>query len=105
MKGFLNFIREQGVMGLAVGFILGGAISKVVSSLVTDIINPLIGILLGFTANLADASFWLAGSQVMWGHFLTVLIDFAVIAAVVYFGVHGLGLDKIDKPKENKKDK
>lgn len=63
-------------MGLAVGFILGGAISKVVSSLVTDIINPLVGILLGFTANLADASFWLAGKQVMWGHFLAVIIDF-----------------------------
>lgn len=103
MKGFLNFIREQGVMGLAVGFILGGAISKVVSSLVTDIVNPFVGILLGFTANLADASFWLAGKEVMWGHFVSVLIDFAVIAAVVYFGVHGLGLDKIDKPKEKKK--
>ncbi|EKD80427.1 MAG: large-conductance mechanosensitive channel [uncultured bacterium] len=105
MKGFLSFIREQGVMGLAVGFILGGAISKVVSSLVTDIVNPLVGILLGFTANLQDASFWLAGSEIMWGHFLAVLIDFAIIAAVVYFGVHGLGLDKLDKPKEPKEKK
>jgi len=103
MRGFLNFIREQGVMGLAVGFILGGAISKVVSSLVTDIINPLVGILLGFTANLADASFWLAGKQVMWGHFLAVIIDFTIIAGVVYFGVHGLGLDKLDKKKDTKK--
>lgn len=34
MKGFLNFIREQGVVGLAVGFILGGAVSKVVSAIV-----------------------------------------------------------------------
>lgn len=100
MKGFLNFIREQGVMGLAVGFILGGAISKVVSSLVTDIVNPLVGILLGFTAGLQDASFSIAGSDIMWGHFLAVLIDFAIIAAVVYFGVHGLGLDKIDKKKD-----
>lgn len=105
MKGFLNFIREQGVMGLAVGFILGGAISKVVSSLVTDIINPLVGIILGFTENLQDASFWVVGSQIMWGHFLAVLIDFSIIAAVVYFGVHGLGLDKIDKPKESSKKK
>lgn len=103
MKGFLNFIREQGVVGLAVGFILGGAISKVVSSLVTDIINPLVGILLGFTANLQDASFWLGGSEVMWGHFIAVLIDFAILAGIIYFGVHGLGLDKIDKPKDKKK--
>ncbi len=90
-------------MGLAVGFILGGAISKVVTSLVTDIINPLVGILLGFTADLADASFSMASSQVMWGHFLTVLIDFAIIAAVIYFGVHGLGLDRLDKPRDKKK--
>ena len=104
MKGFLNFIREQGVMGLAVGFILGGAISKVVSSLVTDIINPLVGILLGFTANLQDSSIKLAGSEILWGHFVTVLIDFAIIAAVIYYGVHGLSLDKLDKPKEKKKE-
>jgi large conductance mechanosensitive channel len=103
MKGFLNFVREQGVVGLAVGFILGGAISKVVSSLVTDVVNPLVGILLGFTTNLQDASFTLVGSRVMWGHFLTVIIDFAILAAIVYFGVHGLGLDKLDKPKEKKK--
>lgn len=103
MKGFLNFIREQGVMGLAVGFILGGAISKVVASLVTDIINPLVSIILGFADNFQDMSFMIAGSQVMWGHFLSVLIDFTIIAAVVYFGVHGLGLDKIDKPKAKKK--
>ena len=40
MRGFLNFIREQGVVGLAIGFILGGAISKLVAALVNDLINP-----------------------------------------------------------------
>ena len=34
MKGFINFIRKQGVVGLAVGFMLGGAISKLVSAIV-----------------------------------------------------------------------
>ena len=34
MKGFLTFIREQGVIGLAIGFILGGAVSKVVAAFV-----------------------------------------------------------------------
>ena len=47
MKGFLDFIREQGVVGLAVGFILGGAVSKLVASLVNDLINPLLGAALG----------------------------------------------------------
>lgn len=99
MKGFLEFIREQGVVGLAVGFILGGAVSKVVSSLVEDVINPLLGIILGAAGNLSDASLSVGSATLMWGKFVTGMIDFVVIAAVVYFGVKGLGLDKLDKKK------
>src|SRR3989344_2288548 len=47
--GFLDFIRERGVMGLAIGFILGSAVQRVVSAFVNDIVNPLVGILLGRT--------------------------------------------------------
>ena len=47
MKGFINFIREQGVTGLAVGFILGGAVSKLVTAIVTDLIDPFVGLALG----------------------------------------------------------
>ncbi len=99
MKGFVDFLREQGVVGLAVGFILGGAVSKVVSSLVEDIINPVIGIALGAAGNLAEYKLMIGAAELTWGHFVTVFIDFAVIAAVVYFGVKGLGLDKLDKKK------
>ena len=100
MKGFLNFIREQGVVGLAVGFLLGGAVSKLVSSLISDIINPLLGIILGAAGNLKDASWTVGGATFMWGNLISTIIDFVVIAAVVYYGVHGLGLDKIDKKKK-----
>lgn len=100
MKDFVNFIREQGVVGLAVGFILGGAVSKVVASLVTNIINPILGIALGVVDGLEEASISIAGAQILYGSFLSVLIDFLVIAMVVYFGVKGLGLDKLDKKKE-----
>jgi large conductance mechanosensitive channel len=100
MKGFISFIREQGVVGLAVGFILGGAVSKVVSSLVEDIINPVLGVILGFAGNLAEMSFGVGPIEIMWGSFLAVVIDFLVIAMVVYFGIKGLGLDKIDKKKK-----
>jgi large conductance mechanosensitive channel len=105
MKGFINFVREQGVVGLAVGFLLGGAVSKLVTALITDIINPLLGLVLGIAGNFKDASLTLGPSKLMWGDLLAAMIDFAVIAAVVYFGVHGLGLDKIDKPKDKKKAK
>lgn len=102
MKGFLNFIREQGVVGLAVGFLLGGAVSKLVTALITDLINPLLSLVLGMASNFRDAYFTLGASKVLWGDFLATMIDFAIVAAVVYFGVHVLGLDKIDKKKDKK---
>ena len=105
MKGFLNFIREQGVIGLAVGFLLGGAVSKLVTALINDLINPLLALVLGFAGNFRDAYIMVGSSKLMWGNFVSTMIDFSVIAAIVYFGVHGLGLDKIDKPKDKSKKK
>lgn len=100
MKGFIEFVRTQGVVGLAVGFILGGAVSDLVKALITNIINPLLGILLNRAKGLSDATFGLLGVQVQYGAFLTALINFAVISAVVYFGIKGLGLEKLDKKKD-----
>ncbi|MFH1451130.1 MAG: MscL family protein [bacterium] len=97
MAGFIEFIRKQGIVGLAVGFILGGAISKVVSGLVNDIINPLLGILLGKTGSLASAKIIVGSAEILWGSFLSTMIDFLVIALVVYFGIKGLKLEKLDK--------
>jgi len=100
INGFMDFIREQGVMGLAIGFILGGAVSKVVTALVTDIINPLIGAMMGSTEGLKEASIKIGEQEILWGDFISVTIDFIIIAAVVYFGFKALRLDKLDKKKE-----
>ncbi len=86
-------------MGLAVGFILGGSISRLVSSIVNDLINPLIGLGLGKYADLKDIYIPVFNAKIGLGSFLAAAIDFLIIAAVVYFGVKKLGLDKIDKPK------
>lgn len=99
MKGFLTFVREQGVVGLAVGFILGGSVSKVVTSIVTDLINPLIGIILGSTKGLEGAYVSIAGSHIKYGHFLSVLIDFIIVALVVYILVRAMKFDRLDKKK------
>lgn len=99
MKNFMEFVREQGVVGLAVGFILGGAVSKLVASLVADIINPILGILLGPAGDLSAYSVKVGKANIMYGNFIAIAIDFAVIALVVYFGVKKLGLDKLDKKK------
>lgn len=101
LKGFLDFVRTQGVIGLAVGIILGTAVTKLVAALVTDIINPIVGIFLGRLGDLSAIVIHVYGTnaQIAIGSFISALIDFAIIAAVVYFGVKKLGLDKLDKPK------
>jgi large conductance mechanosensitive channel len=100
MKGFLDFIREQGVVGLAVGFILGGAVSKVVTALVNDIINPLISALIGSADGLKTASIKVGSSAILYGDLISVVIDFTIVAFVVYFGVKILRLNKLDIKKE-----
>lgn len=100
MRGFMDFIRNQGVVGLAVGFILGGAVSKVVTALVTDIINPILGVALGAVDGLKSTKFSIGSADILIGDFVSVTIDFLVVAAVVYYGVKGLGLEKLDKKKE-----
>jgi large conductance mechanosensitive channel len=97
--GFIDFIRAQGVVGLSVGFILGGSVSKVVNSLVKDIVDPILGLVLGSVSGLQGAYLPFFGSKIMYGNFLSVLLDFVVIAATCYFLVHSLGLDRMDKKK------
>jgi large conductance mechanosensitive channel len=100
MKGFMDFVREQGVVGLAVAFILGGAISAVMKSLVESIINPLVGLVLGSAEGLKAMSFMVGDAEIMFGSFVSALLDFAIIAFVVYYIFKKLGLDKMDKEKK-----
>ncbi len=98
---FLDFARKQGVVSLATGIILGTAVTKLVGSFVKDIINPLVGIFLGKIENLNSLVLPIFGTNAVLGigAFISALIDFAIIAAVVYFGIKKLGLDRLDKPK------
>ncbi len=99
LKGFLEFVRTQGVIGLAVGLILGGAVTTLVTSLIKNLINPLLGLILGQAKDLADSYISILGAKLMYGNFILDLINFVVVALVVYFGVKKLRLDRIDKPK------
>jgi len=101
MQSFITFIREQGVMGLAIGFILGGAVSKVVASFVEDIINPILGIILGATGALDAAVLRVGSVEILWGSFVATIIDFVIIALVIYYGFKLLRLEKLDKKKSS----
>lgn len=102
-KSFFEFIRTQGVVGLAVGLVLGGAVGVMVKSLVDNIVMPPLGFLLGSTEGLKGLSFVIgktsngADAVLRYGIFLNDLINFVVIALVIYLLVSLLKIDKLDK--------
>lgn len=100
MKGFIEFIRSHGVVGLAIGFIMGGSITKLITSFVNDLINPLIGILISRAGDLKENYIAIGSAKIMWGNFISSFIDFIIIALIVYFGVKILKVDKLDKEKD-----
>lgn len=101
--GFVNFVREQGVVGLAIGFILGTESRTLVEALNESFINPLIGLLAPGDGELSERAFDLTfrgqTETFTYGAFLAVLINFLIIAAVVYLIFRVLRLDKLDRKK------
>ncbi len=104
---FKEFALKGNVMDLAVGVIIGGAFGKIISSLVDDVMMPIISLILGgnvdfsnmyivlgdVPAGTADtyAALKEAGVSVLaYGQFLTVLINFILLAFVVFMLVKGM---------------
>lgn len=94
LSGFKEFLKNQGVVTLAIGFILGTAISKFVSSLVTDIINPILNAAMGGVDDLSTKVIHIGKSTVHYGTFLNSGLDFIVIAFVVYIAVKLFRMDQ-----------
>jgi large conductance mechanosensitive channel protein len=104
LQGFVDFVREQGVVGLAVGLVLGVAAKSVVDSLVANIFNPIIG-LIGGGGDLAGRYVCIRSvygectNKIGYGAVISSLTSFLIVAAIVYFVVRALKLDKLDKKK------
>jgi large conductance mechanosensitive channel len=83
---FMDFIGKAGVLGLAVGFIMGTYIGKVVSALVQDIIMPVPGALIpgGNWKNATVAIPIGQGINFAIGDFVSVMIDFLIVSVVVF---------------------
>jgi large conductance mechanosensitive channel len=105
-RGFIDFLREQSVVGLAIGLVLGTQAKALVDQLITSFINPLTGLLLPGDGTLKQKvvtmTFNGKTAQFGYGAFLSSLLTFLIVAAVVYYVFKGLGLDKLDKKKEDK---
>jgi large conductance mechanosensitive channel len=103
LKEFRDFAMKGNVVDLAIGVIIGAAFGKIVDSLVNDIIMPIIGAVTGgldfsnyFAAlskavtspALADAR--KQGAVLAWGNFLTIAVNFLIIAFVLFLVVRGI---------------
>ena len=102
LKEFREFALKGNLVDLAIGFVIGAAFTGLVQSLVGDIIMPIIGFITGgidFTnhyvqlagapaATLADAR--KAGATLAYGNFLTLVINFLIIALVLFLVVKAI---------------
>jgi large conductance mechanosensitive channel len=107
---FKEFAVKGNVMDLAVGVIIGGAFGKIVDSIVGDLIMPLVGKLIGgldfnnyfiplagqTAATLADAK--KAGAVFAYGSFLTIVLNFAILAFIIFLMVKQMNKLKREAP-------
>lgn len=110
VKEFKDFAVKGNVMDMAIGIIIGGAFGKIVTSFVNDIIMPPIGMLIGgveFTELqyvLKTAIDGTVESAIRYGMFISVIIDFIIVALSIFFVIRGLNrLKKKEEKKEEKK--
>jgi large conductance mechanosensitive channel len=96
---FRGFITKTNALALAIGVIIGAAVSNVVSGLAADILMPVIGLLLPggdwrqaklVLKTATDAAGKTTESAILYGHFLGTLLDFLIIALVVFLIVKAL---------------
>jgi large conductance mechanosensitive channel len=96
---FFDFLKTFGIIGLALAFVVGQAASGLVTSLVNDIINPLIGLFLP-SGNLDEMSakvINISGELTVfrYGHLVSSIIDFLIIAVVVFIAYKQLSRFKL----------
>ncbi len=101
--GFVDFLRDQSVVGLAIGLVIGSQVKALADQLIASFINPLLGLVLPGTGALNSKIFTLhlghKAAIFAWGSFMAVLLSFLTTAAVVYFVFKALKLDALTKKK------
>lgn len=103
IDGFTDFVRKQGVVGLAVGLAIGTQASELVKNIVSSVITPIVDLMVGkdglggltWTVHVGDRA-----STFNFGLLIDSSIKFLAVALVIYFVIMGLKLDKIDKKKD-----
>lgn len=97
LKEFKEFAVRGNVMDLAVAVIIGGAFGKIVTSLVSDLLMPLIGLVLG-GINFSEQAITVGGAALKWGAFVQSIVDFIIIAFVIFLLVRAMNRLKKEEP-------
>ena len=99
-KEFKEFAMKGSLVDIAVAFVMGAAFKDVVTSFTGGIISPLVGLV--FNANLKDLKYIIqkgvvnnngiieGESAILWGNFITYLIDFIIVAFVMLLIIKGI---------------
>ena len=96
LREFKEFAMRGNMMDLAVGVIVGGAFSSITTSLINDILMPVIGIFVS-EASFADLTVTVGSAVVAYGNFIQAVINFLIMAFVVFCMVKGLNRKKKKK--------
>ena len=98
--GFVDFVRTQGVIGLAVGLAIGAAAGATVKTLVESFITPLVRFIVGtnekLEANVWHVELWGREADFQWGAALSSIITLLATILVIYWIVHIFKLDRLD---------
>ncbi len=84
IKEFKEFILRGNVLDMAVGVIIGGAFTTIVTALTDDFINPIINCIGGSEIK-GQLEIFNTGQYLNWGHFITSIINFLIMAAILFF--------------------
>jgi large conductance mechanosensitive channel len=95
LNEFKKFVMRGNVIDLAVAVIIGGAFGKIVSSLVDDIIMPLVGLIIG-GIDFTGLKFTVGSAAVNYGTFIQNIVDFLIIAFVIFLMVRAIS--SLQKP-------
>ena len=96
MKEFKEFATKGNIMDLAVALIIGAAFGKIITALVDNVLMPIIGSFIG--KSFSDLSAVVNGVVVKYGLFIQAIIDFLIVALVVFMIIKAL--NNMKKKKE-----
>ncbi|MFB6190118.1 MAG: MscL family protein [Candidatus Nanohaloarchaea archaeon] len=97
LEEFTKFLEEYGVLGLAIAFVIGDAVSGLVKAIVNDLIMPVVELFLP-AGEWQNYTVTFIRAELKLGHFMASVLDFTIIALLVFLFVkYALGKEEVKK--------